>query len=91
MSWYLANEDGIIDQFASISGLRDLREASESQPALKDFFEVGATENITLCMAELGHVAKTARGDIASTAKGLAVLMRGQKLVGITQGFEEED
>lgn len=87
MSWYLANEDGPIDQFASVSGLRDLRAAAEHQPALKDFFEVGATQNVTLCIVELGHVAKTAAPDVASTAKGLADLMRGQKLVSITQGF----
>ncbi len=87
MSWYLANEDGIIDQFASISGLRDLREACENQPAMTDFFEVGATQNIMLCIVELGRVAETAKPDVASTAKGLAALLRGQTLVSITQGF----
>ena len=34
MSWYLANEDGIPDQFASVGGLRDLLTAAADTPAL---------------------------------------------------------
>lgn len=87
MSWYLANEDGIIDQFASISGLIDLRNAAGSYAALKDFFEVGATKNTTLCEFQLYRLAKKTNNDsIKSTAKGLAAMMRGETIVWITDG-----
>jgi hypothetical protein len=94
MSWYLANEHGLLDQFASISGLRDLRTASlaTSYPALSDFFEVGATKNIAMCIAELGGLAKaTSDADVKSTAEGLAKLLAGETLVFITQGFAAAD
>lgn len=89
MSWYLANEDGIIDQFASITGLKELRESSDSQPALTDFFETGATKNIQHCIDELTDVARSTKDkSVKSTATGLAKMMKGETLVSITQGFE---
>ena len=60
MSWYLANEDGIIDQFASGGGLHDLRIAIEAgnYPALQDFIDVGATKNMLLCICSSAYLAE---------------------------------
>jgi hypothetical protein len=92
MSWYLANETGIIDQFASNQGLVDLRIVVDhgTYPAVKDFLDIGATKNTLLCAWQLGKVVKhTAQlnPDVSGTARGLAKLLRGQRLVSITQGF----
>ena len=88
MSWYLANEKRIIDQFATIAGLKDLREAAESYPNLRDFFVEGVTENIRQCTEELNQLAnETSDQDVKVTAQGLAKLMRGQGVVVVTQGF----
>lgn len=94
MSWYLANEEKIIDQFASGQGLSDLRREIEAHsfPALQSFIDEGATENILPCIDELNQlVQKTRDEDVKVTALGLAKLMRGQTLVLITQGVEDED
>ncbi len=92
MSWYLANENKLIDQFATSSGLGDLRRASESYPALHDFFEEGVTANVSQCIEELNDLVKKTRDeDVKVTAQGLAGLMRGQKLAVITQGFGYDD
>lgn len=88
MSWYLANKDGVIGQFASISGLKALREASELYEPLKDFFEVGATKSIAACIEDLEHIqTQDHDADVKDTAHGLAALMKGQTIVSITQGF----
>jgi hypothetical protein len=94
MSWYLASEDGIIDQYASGGGLHDLRIAIEAgnYPALQGFIDVGATKNILLCIYQLGILAKKARDQsVKDTAKGLAAMMRGQETVWITQGMTDHD
>ena len=89
MSWYLANDKGVIDQFASISGLADLRRASQDQATLKDFFDEGETRNVATCIVELGKVAEHAGADdVKSTALGLAKMMEGETAVSITQGWE---
>jgi hypothetical protein len=92
MSWYLANENKLIDQFATSSGLGDLRRASESYPALHDFFEEGVSSNVAQCIEELNHLVRQTRDeDVKVTAQGLAGLMQGQTLAVITQGFGYED
>jgi hypothetical protein len=94
MSWYLANEKKIIDQFASGQGLSDLRKAIEANsfPALQDFIDEGVTTNITLCIEQLNQLVKKTRDEsVRVTAEGLAKLMRGQKVAVITQGFGYED
>lgn len=94
MSWYLANEKKIIDQFASGQGLSDLRKAIEANgfPALQDFIDEGVTTNITLCIGQLNQLVKKTRDEsVRVTAEGLAKLMRGQKVAVITQGFGYED
>jgi hypothetical protein len=94
MSWYLANEKKIIDQFASGQGLSDLRKAIEANsfPALQDFIDEGVTTNITLCIEQLNQLVKKTRDvSVRVTAEGLAKLMRGQKVAVITQGFGYED
>jgi hypothetical protein len=94
MSWYLANEDKIIDQFASGQGLSDLRREIEASrfPTLQDFIDEGVTTNVLLCIDQLNQlVHKTHDEDVKVTAQGLAMLMRGQTLAVITQGFEYED
>jgi len=88
MSWYLANDRGVIDQFASISGLADLRRASQDQATLKDFLDDGETRNVATCIVELGRVAEHASADVKSTALGLAKMMEGETEVSITQGWE---
>ena len=88
MSWYLANTDGMIDQFASISGLRDLRAASGHLATLADFFRDGETQSVPTCIAQLGQVEGDA--DVKSTAAGLAKLMKGESHVFITQGFDAD-
>jgi len=87
MSWYLANEKELVGQFASGGGFADLRKAAQSYPALKDFFDEGATKNVLLISIQLGDLAKKEGGDVATTAKGLADMMRKWQLVSITQGF----
>jgi hypothetical protein len=95
MSWYLANQNGIIDQFASGGGLTDLSREIEKAvgcAALKDFFEVGVTKNIVLCMTQLAEVATQTKDEsVKGTALGLAKIMGGQRLVSITQGFGNAD
>jgi hypothetical protein len=94
MSWYLANEKKIIDQFASGQGLSDLRKAIEANsfPALQDFIDEGVTTNITLCIEQLNQLVKKTRDEsVRVTAEGLAKLMRGQNVAVITQGFGYED
>jgi hypothetical protein len=94
MSWYLANENKILDQFASGQGLSDLRKALEANsfPDLQDFIDEGVTSNILPCIDQLNQlVHKTRDKDVKITAQGLAKLMHGQTLVVITQGFEYED
>lgn len=94
MSWYLANENKILDQFASGQGLSDLRREIEANrfPALQDFIDEGVTVNITQCVEELNQLVK-ATGDesVKVTAQGLAGLMHGQTVAVITQGFGYED
>ena len=90
MSWSLKNEHGLMDQFATTSGLADLRRASTGQPALSEFFRDGQTENVPQCITELAVVAsKTKDADIKSTALGLAKMMKGQKWLGITNGADD--
>jgi hypothetical protein len=94
MSWYLANEKKIIDQFTSGQGLSDLRKAIEANSflALQDFIDEGVTTNITLCIEQLNQLVKKTRDEsVRITAEGLAKLMRGQKVAVITQGFGYED
>jgi hypothetical protein len=94
MSWYLANENKILDQFASGQGLSDLRKAIEANsfPDLQDFIDEGVTASILPCIDQLNQlVHKTRDEDVKITAQGLAKLMHGQTLVMITQGFEYED
>jgi hypothetical protein len=92
MSWYLANEKEIIDQFASGQGLSDLSEAvaAHGNPALKYLFEHGVSARPDLCIVGLADVAKATKdASVKSTAEGMAKLLRGQTLVAITQGFED--
>jgi len=92
LSWYLANESEIIDQFASGQGRGDLTRAGKGYPALKDFFDAGATNKIMPCIHQLGELArKTRDATVRDTAKGLAKLLRGQKFVSITQGLGDAE
>ena len=94
MSWYLANEDGIIDQFASVMGLHDLREAAgeHGTPALKSFLTHGATNAPLACIVGLSAVAKATNDEsVKSTCARLEQLLHGETLVSITQGFGEDE
>ena len=91
MSWYLANSKGMIDQFASISGLKELRGASKRKKELSAFFESGETSEVPTCIKELLQIAGSGvNEDVANTARNLADLMHGQDSVSITQGFEPD-
>ena len=94
MSWYLADENKILDQFASGRGLSDLRREIEANRfrALQDFIDEGVTTNILLCIEQLNQLGQKTRDEsVRVTAQGLAKLMRGRKVALITQGFEYED
>jgi hypothetical protein len=92
MSWYLANENKLIDQFATSGGLGELSRAAESYPALHKFFEEGVTVNVAQCIEDLNKLSHETRDeDVKVTAQGLAALMRGQKVAVITQGIGYED
>ncbi len=87
MSWYLADQKEVLGQFASVCGLIPLRKAAKPYPALKDFFETGATKSVSACISGLKNINAThASKDVKSTAAGLAKLMKGQKAVFITDG-----
>jgi hypothetical protein len=93
MSWYLADEKNIIGQFASACGLIPLRTACQSYPALKNFFDIGATKNIAACISGLDSIADHSdeNVDVKSTAAGLANLMKGQAAVFITDGSSDHE
>lgn len=93
MSWYLADETNIIGQFASLCGLIPLRDACQGYPALKNFFDVGATKNIDACISGLDTIAaeKSTDEDVKTTAAGLANLMKGQTVVFITDGSSDKE
>ncbi len=61
MSWYLPNENKLIDQFATSSGPGDLSRASETYPALREFFQEGVTVNVAQCIEELNQLVQDAR------------------------------
>jgi hypothetical protein len=89
MSWSLANENGIIEQFATNSGLKELREAVDGKSALEDFLKEGVTKNIEICRHELAQIARdTDKDDVRSTARNLAKLMKDETLVSITNGAD---
>ena len=91
MSWYLADADEILGPFASVHGIIALRKACGGYPALRIFFEQGATKNISACIAGLnaiaGHSEESA--DIKSSATDLGTLMKGQSAVWITDGTDD--
>ena len=91
MSWYLADADEILGPFASVHGIIALRKACGGYPALRIFFEQGATKNISACIAGLnaiaGHSEESA--DIKSSAADLGTLMKGQSAVWITDGTDD--
>ena len=92
MSWSLANANGIIDKFATNTGFKDLREVTEKDSALEDFFNEGETKNIAICRQELGQIARATKdSDVKSTALGLAKIMKGESLVSITNGDDKDD
>jgi hypothetical protein len=89
MSWYVANANKILDQFASGRGYSDLIHAAEDYPSLTAFFETGSTANVVDCVKELETIVRDHKtpGDVRLTAKGLAEIIRGQEIAVITQGF----
>jgi hypothetical protein len=94
MSVEIANAAGSIDQFASSKGHSDLIAASQSNPALKQFFDDGhaadsdTVKAVVSALKALAAAPATAP-DVASTAKGLASMMAGEDLVFITNGTNE--
>jgi len=100
MTMYLANDRKILGQCASNYGYTLLIQAVEADGSLTQldkFLETGLTENIDGVISDLERFASSIRRkqpnggkDLQSTALGMADLMRGQKFVGVTQGFRPE-
>jgi len=91
MSWYLATKNRLLGQFASGQGFSDLRAEIEAGrfPALQEFIDNGVTANIRDCIDQLGQLIQSTRdNDVKVTAMELTRLMRGRRLVLITQGFK---
>ena len=80
------NPDGLLGQFASTQGYSELIAACAKFPALSDFFDKGATEDVDAVLKELGQVIAKAPKDIASTATALRDLAKGQDFLMITNG-----
>ena len=80
------NPDGLLGQFASTQGYSDLIAATVKFPALVDFFDKGATEDVDGVAKELQQVISKAPKEIASTAKALLDLAKGQDFLVITNG-----
>jgi hypothetical protein len=88
MSWYLATDSEVIDQFATGDGLVQLRGALDSSPHMVEFLNDGSTMDVKACIKELGVISTSHKSaDVSATADGLAKLMRGRDEVFITQGF----
>ena len=85
MSWYLANEDEILGQFASACGIMDLRKSAEDHHALLSFLDEGHTSDVSGVESDLKEITE---GDAGSIAKALGELLKGQTHVSITDGSE---
>ena len=91
MSMEVANADGPIDQFASGGGYADLVLEAQAQelPALKALFDKGASTQVPKVIEELETLAtNTEDRDVASTAEGLAKMIRDDEEIFITDGQE---
>jgi hypothetical protein len=89
--WLDGNKRGLLGQFASTRGYSDLIAAVEAKaadyPALDLFFERGATDQVDQVRKELAKLAAETDGDdVASTARALSRLAKGQELIIITNG-----
>jgi hypothetical protein len=87
MSYEVANVNESLGQFASNKGYSDLITAAKT-PALRLFFQHGATEDVPAVVAELRALEHSADPDVGKTAKTFADLIRGQDLVVIHNGTE---
>lgn len=93
MSYYVANENGMIDQFASGMGYTDLCAAASGNAVLRDFFDNGFIEDdeVPAVISELEKLAAKAPEDIADTAKTLARLIKDQEVAIIYTGNETSE
>lgn len=85
MSWYIANEDEILGQFASACGIMDLRKAAEDHHALLSLLDEGHTSDVPAVLSDLKEITK---GDAGSISKALSALLEGETHVSITDGSE---
>ena len=101
MSYELADEAGVIGQFASGGGFDDLSRvvaAAGNDPhdiVLKHFFDQGWMNGpgVDIAIQALEAIAesKDTDADVASTAKGLAAMMKGKDFVFLTLGESGDD
>jgi len=94
MSVHVGTDKGDLGQFASNHGYHELLTTTEAgdYPVLQDFFEEGITEEVTEAVSQLEALADdTEDTDIASTATGLADLIRGHDVAVIHHGLEVEE
>ena len=89
MSYELVNAEKSLGQFASNSGLSDLRKACDGVSLLKDFFDEGYTDKCGEVALALMKVEGPA--DVVSTAKGLAEMIKDQEVAAISNGVAAED
>src|SRR5690242_14530948 len=89
----IANESGMLGQFASGPGYADLISAVGNEyPHLQSFFDHGATEDVPKVQSELDTLIKDAKdADVVSTAKALHDLLTGQELAVIATGVEGDE
>jgi len=96
VSWDLANEKwldgdeaGLLGQFASGGGLRDLSayvQKDARAKALHSFLKVGAVEVTPDLTKDLERAAASAPSDVASTASAMLDLLEGQEFAMIVNG-----
>ena len=92
MSYYAANLDELLGQFASNKGYDDLIQAAAGSRCLSSFFHHGVTRDVQTCVAELDKLALAVKDDdIATTATALANLIQHERVAVITNGVVNGD
>jgi len=87
--WIDGKSSGLLGQFASTQGYSQLIEHAQGHeyPLLAAFFHQGATDKVGGIRKELAHLIRvTNDDDVASTAKALRDLAKGEDLLIVTNG-----
>ena len=86
--WLGHNPTGLLGQFASTRGYTDLIKAAKKYKlrTLQQFFRDGVTGDVEAVRSQLETLAEKAGGDVATTAKAMSDLAKGQDMLLITNG-----